>query len=301
MAPVPAKHTPDLNFVRSFEAAARHLSFTAAAEELSYTQSAISNHVRSLENFIGKPLFIRHPRSLSLTELGEAYLPSVRSALSQIDTATEAILSSTHQRRVVVSCPISLAQNWLPSVIAEFTKIHPEISITVHGTIWNDVEADVADISLVSSRKSDAPTGSELLWPEMLVLVCSKEYLERSKPIRIPADIVGANLIHILGRSVYWESFAAKFALLTLDLTKGQQTNALNVALELAVNGQGFALVPQSLVGSYIERGLLVRPLEFELSGPWSCYVVALGRPLSKSAGLFHKFLREHHRPDLGN
>ena len=72
---------PHLTFLRSYEAAARHLSFTTAAEELNCTQSAVSNHVRSLEEFIGRPLFVRHPRSLSLTDVGEAYLPSVRRAL----------------------------------------------------------------------------------------------------------------------------------------------------------------------------------------------------------------------------
>lgn len=74
---------PHLTFLRSFEAAARHLSFTAAAEELNCTQSAVSNHVRSLEEFLQRPLFVRHPRSLSLTDVGEAYLPSVRHALQK--------------------------------------------------------------------------------------------------------------------------------------------------------------------------------------------------------------------------
>ena len=48
---------PHLTFLRSFEAAARHLSFTSAAQELNCTQSAVSNHVRSLEEFIKRPLF----------------------------------------------------------------------------------------------------------------------------------------------------------------------------------------------------------------------------------------------------
>ena len=58
------KHLPHLTFLRSFEAAARHLSFTAASEELNCTQSAVSNHVRSLEEYIGRPLFVRLPRAL---------------------------------------------------------------------------------------------------------------------------------------------------------------------------------------------------------------------------------------------
>ena len=37
-----------LNYIRSFESAARNLSFTAAAADLGYTQAAISNHILSL-------------------------------------------------------------------------------------------------------------------------------------------------------------------------------------------------------------------------------------------------------------
>ena len=55
------KYLPPLNYIRSFEASARHLSFTKAAEELRMTQAAVSGHVRALEQFIGRPLSIaRH-------------------------------------------------------------------------------------------------------------------------------------------------------------------------------------------------------------------------------------------------
>lgn len=48
------KPPPPLNYIRSFECSARHLSFTEAAEELGYTQAAISNHVRALEQYLGR-------------------------------------------------------------------------------------------------------------------------------------------------------------------------------------------------------------------------------------------------------
>ena len=60
--------SPPLNFIRSFECSARHLSFTKAAEELGYTQAAVSTHIRSLEKYVGRDLFIRHARGIELTE-----------------------------------------------------------------------------------------------------------------------------------------------------------------------------------------------------------------------------------------
>ena len=80
---------PPLNGLRSFEAAARHLSFTHAADELGVTPGAVSQQVKSLEAALGIALFRRLPRSLVLTSAGEAYLPAINSAFNIISTATE--------------------------------------------------------------------------------------------------------------------------------------------------------------------------------------------------------------------
>jgi LysR family transcriptional regulator, glycine cleavage system transcriptional activator len=80
---------PPLNGLRSFEAAARHLSFTRAADELGVTPGAVSQQVKSLERALGITLFRRLPRSLILTNEGEAYLPSISSAFDLISRATE--------------------------------------------------------------------------------------------------------------------------------------------------------------------------------------------------------------------
>ena len=80
---------PPLNGLRAFEAAARHLSFTRAADELGVTPGAVSQQVKSLEGALGITLFRRLPRSLVLTDEGEAYLPSITSAFDLISRATE--------------------------------------------------------------------------------------------------------------------------------------------------------------------------------------------------------------------
>ena len=107
------KPPPPLAFIRSFECTARHLSITLAARELGYTQAAVSAHVRALEKYVGRPLFERKTRSLRLTEIGEAFLPTLRQALQQIDNATDAIVTSSRERSVSLACPMSLAENWI--------------------------------------------------------------------------------------------------------------------------------------------------------------------------------------------
>ena len=79
---------PPLEFLRGFEAAARHLSFTRAAGELFLTQSAVSRQIQALEAFVGMPLFERRHKALALTEAGQAYYRTVAAALDQLREGT---------------------------------------------------------------------------------------------------------------------------------------------------------------------------------------------------------------------
>ncbi len=285
------KHSPHLTHIRSFEAAARHLSFTAAAEELNYTQSAVSSHVRSLEDYIGRPLFVRHARSLTLTNLGEAYLPTVRHALLQIDTATDTIIAGKRDNKVVVSCPISLAEDWLAGCISRFRQQHPDITVTVHSTIWADPEPEVADLRLTIHHSDDAPSEARPVWTERLALACAPDYRVDGRPIATAENLLGAQLIHILGRPSYWQSVIDHFGLEALNLEGGTRSNTTNVALECAAHGLGCVVAPRSLIGVYLERGLLTEPLDFNAESPWGYYISETDPSMTPAAKTLRNWL----------
>ncbi|MEY8841360.1 LysR substrate-binding domain-containing protein [Cribrihabitans sp. XS_ASV171] len=287
------KHLPHLTFLRSFEAAARHMSFTSASDELNITQSAVSNHVRSLEEFIGRPLFVRLPRSLALTEVGEAYLPSVRHALQEIDVATASVLRQSRKREVIISCPASFAGLWLAGVLREFHDAHPDVQVTVHGTVWSDVEPDVSDISVTIDHEDELPAGAIRLWPERLAVVCAPGYRVDGAPLNDPMQLRQAKLLHILGRLVYWEKVAGAFGLEPLDLTGGFQTDLTTLAIEMAAQGLGCAAVPRSLIGPHVARRLIIEPFTAAINSPW-CYCVRFkDRAPSAAVKLFKPFLLE--------
>src|ERR1700754_945585 len=78
-----------LNALRAFEAVAAHLSFTDAAKALNVTTAAISSHIKSLEEFLETPLFIRHSRSVRLTPQGARLLPGVKRGLDELALAVD--------------------------------------------------------------------------------------------------------------------------------------------------------------------------------------------------------------------
>lgn len=246
------------------------MSFTSAAEELNCTQSAVSNHVRSLEDFIGRPLFVRYPRSLSLTDVGEAYLPTVRNALQEIDMATQSLIAHSHKREVVISCPISLAASWLPDVIRGFTAIHHDVDLTIHGTIWSDVDEKISDISISINHIDDIPEGAVRLWTEELTIVCAPDYEVNGQVLTEPLQLCDADMIYILGRLEYWKLVLRELGLPEFSLPSGLRTSATNLAMELAIKGLGCAVVPKSLAKSYFKRGLLTEPFALKVPSPWA-------------------------------
>jgi LysR family glycine cleavage system transcriptional activator len=82
---------PPLNWLRAFEASARHMSFAQAARDLNLTSTAVSHQVRSLEQHLGHALFGRLARGLRLTEMGAAFLPDVRRAFEDLSATRQAV------------------------------------------------------------------------------------------------------------------------------------------------------------------------------------------------------------------
>ncbi len=113
------KLLPPLGWLRTFEAAARHLSFTGAARDLNMTQSAVSQQIKALEGHLGQPLFLRRHRALELTEAGITYLPVVRDAFRTLVRGTQAV-TGAQQNAVQVQCNITFAVNWLAPRLPRF-------------------------------------------------------------------------------------------------------------------------------------------------------------------------------------
>ena len=263
---------PPLGLIRAFECTARHLSFTLAARELGYTQAAVSAQVRALEKYVARPLFVRKTRSLKLTDIGEAFLPTLLQGLQQIDDATNAILTGSRENTVSVACPMSLAENWLPGVLVGFREHYPDIDVIVHGTVWEAPGEPAADLTITINRRDEAPDTAKCLWPEKLVLLCAPS---TAQGLTSATAIPSAPKIFVMGRQEYWTGMAAALSLPGVDLDRGYRTNSTNIALEMAASGLGITVALETVSRTYLERGLLVDPLGVRPISPWSYYLAS--------------------------
>jgi DNA-binding MarR family transcriptional regulator len=122
---------PPLDWLRTFEAAARLSNFTAAAGELGLTQAAVSQHVRSLEDRLKRPLFIRLARGVELTPEGAAYLPHLQSAFAMIGNTTRELFEPKAIQSVTIRSPISFAVLMIAPILPEMARSLPSIQLRI--------------------------------------------------------------------------------------------------------------------------------------------------------------------------
>src|SRR6516225_2649886 len=113
--PSRSPHLPPLQALRALEAATRHRSFTRAAEELALTHSAISHHIRALEDNLGTKLFQRTGLKMTPTSAGMRLAEQVRGALDQLESALREAGNAAGPPvvRLQVSVMADLANAWL--------------------------------------------------------------------------------------------------------------------------------------------------------------------------------------------
>ena len=114
---------PPLAALRVFEAVGRLRSFRKASEELCISQSAVSYHIKNLEEEVGVKLFNRHARGIAFTTNGESYWSAVRDAFGVIEKATAGIRPPSGVQVVRLSVLPSFATGWLVAPAAFLRRV----------------------------------------------------------------------------------------------------------------------------------------------------------------------------------
>jgi DNA-binding transcriptional LysR family regulator len=147
-------------WLNTFATVAASRSFTDAGRQLRLTQSSVSEHIRRLEDHIGRRLFVRDTHSLALTADGEAMLIHARKILEAMTHAESQFRSPRLAGRVRLGSSDDLALGPLPSVLAAFRRTHPdvelEITIGMTGRLYELLDAGAVDLLIGKRRIGDA-------------------------------------------------------------------------------------------------------------------------------------------------
>ncbi|MCV2890720.1 LysR family transcriptional regulator [Ruegeria aquimaris] len=258
---------PPLGWLRTFEAAARHLSFTGAARDLNMTQSAVSQQIKALESHLRQPLFHRRPRALELTEAGITYLPVVREAFRTLIRGTRAV-TGDHQNTVQVQCNITFAVNWLGPRLPRFRALHPEVHLNIFTELWEPREmAEGAAVEIRYSLRPADTVRTELLTTDRYFPVCVPGYPVTLENLHEQPLYDCSNLLS------NWASWAEDVGLPWPNPPITYATTYM-VGLSVAMAGGGLCMGHKVIVSRLLAEGRLIAPFDHSVQMPEAYYLL---------------------------
>lgn len=286
------RHNLNLNWLRSFEAAARLLSFTAASHEIGLTQTAVSQHIKALEAQLGDTLFIRRPKSLHLTDVGRAYLPKIREALDTIEMSTTGLFGPRQASTITVRASMAFII-WLSPRLAGFRQAQPDIGIKLVTSIWKSpADQQPVDVDIILAPQHPARPNLEKLSDEAIVPVCGGQ---TGPDISTPQDLLRQKPIHILGFDDHWARYLSACDL-THDMSGARlMTDTSVAAMEMVEAGLGCAVVIERFARQAVAAGRDIRIAGDPVALRQSHYLLRPDPQVSRhpALGLFETWLRQ--------
>lgn len=257
---------PPPNWLVTFEAAARCLSFTIAATELNVTRVAVSQQIKALEEYLGTQLFQRLHRAIKLTPAGEKYHRAVASALQTILAATLEAQKTMVANSVTVTTSTGFSMFWLLPRIGDFRRLHPDIDLQFLVTDnYLNLSTGNVDVAVRYGDGDWPQVKARFLMQEYIYPVCSRGYLEGRAPPQTPADLLGEKLLHLQGRydpETRWRNWFAEQGVEAELPPHGLRLNTYTNLVQAALDGLGIALIGPPLMQKYFDDGTLVHAIK---------------------------------------
>ena len=242
-----------LNALRVFEAVASRLNFGAAAEALHVTPAAVSQQIKSLEDYLQTPLFRRSGRNVQLTPEGAQLLPGVRRGLDELESAMNNLKQDRRTGPVNVTTIASFLQKWLMPRLSDLRARHPDIELRLHSSAelvdFARTDFHVA-IRLGAGRYEGLHT--QKLLDEWLVAVASPTTLARHGPLPDNGDTTQYPLLH--GTEIDWTSWFAAAAPAARS-RPGAFIDDSAALLTAVMEGLGFGIMRWTLAAGELQAG----------------------------------------------
>lgn len=230
-------------------------SFTQAAARLGVRQPTVSQHIRRLEDAVGRTLVLRDTHSLSFTSDGEAMIGFARNILAAHDQATAYFTGSRPRGRLRIGMSDDLALTRLPQMLRDFRRDHPlvdfDLTVDQSGLLHERLGENRLDVFI--GKRPVGESGAQLVKRDRLVWVGTPSTkLDPARPLPLaiyPAPSLTRNemrkALHAAGRPYR-----------SASVCRGVNGLIAAVAAGIGVSAMAASLVPAQLTTLGPEHGL---------------------------------------------
>ena len=277
------RRLPSLIALRAFESVGRTGSVRAAGEELAVSHTAVSRHIKNLENELGVTLICRSGRGVTVTDEGTGLLAKINASFDAIEGA----IASVRPARITsvrIWCVPGVANRLLLARFPELTGPPRNWEVMMNPTLQRpnlarreaDAEIIYQDNDAVPLR-ADSGVVCEIIARPRVFPVANPAFVARYPNMRSACDLRHAALIHEES-TAQWASWL-KMAGVSVDgELPGQRLWHAHLAIEAARLGQGLALANDILVHNELTDGTLVEPFPSRIHLGYYAFVAAKER-----------------------
>lgn len=276
------KLLPPFTSLRMFEAVVRLGGFRLAAEDLGVTQSAVSQHVRRLEEWTGRSLLIRGSKRSTPTADGQLLADAVATGFETIEHACTTLRQrgrNDHQPLMISTLP-GFALKWLFPRLIRFDQEHPGIPVSI-STDRNPVDFtdDQETLAIRYGMGRYPGLHVEKLLDETLFPVCAPSLLKKGPPLKRIEDLAAHTLLvdevmMLHGKGPTWQSWFSVAGLADDIGARTRRFGQANMVVQAAIEGLGVALGREPLVIDEVIAGRLVRPFNMVAESSFAYYLV---------------------------
>jgi LysR family hydrogen peroxide-inducible transcriptional activator len=241
-----------LRQLRYFDALARHGHFGRAAEACAISQPALSMQIKEMEAALGGLLLERSARQVSLTRFGEELAQRVRDILRSVDELGDFARASRDRLagRLRIGMIPTIAPYLLPRIIANLTRMHPELDIQVRETLTPRLIRELAegrlDTAIVALPVSESSLTEVALFSENFLLVRPRKDEGTPVPSR---EMLREMRLLLLEEGHCFRDQALSFC--KTESSRPRElldANSLSTLVQMVSSGIGVTLIPEMAV-----------------------------------------------------
>ncbi len=223
----------NISELKVFVTAAEELNFSHAAQRLHLSQSAVSQNIQAIEKEYGVELFVRHGRSVQLSDVGQVILPLAREVLNAARLFEDALVNANGNvvGDLVIGCSTTSGRYFIPNLLAafqhDFPQVRTRVSLMSRHTVVERLLDQTINLGVVGRPVEHREIESQPLYEDHLILIVPAEHpWANVKQVR-PADVLAQPFISRENSSGTYQ------ALFDSMRQKGVDPDQLNVVMEL--------------------------------------------------------------------
>lgn len=262
----------DVRLIEAYQAVMTYGTTARTAEILGMSQPAVSKAIMALERSIGFKLFDREKGRLVPTAEGQLFFREVQVSLAGIAKLRSAAarIRDYGSGDIRIACLSAFSTNLVPDAIARFNKRHPEIAVSLtvaaSSVIRDMIAANQLDIAIAADEIDTTGIEATPFAQIPAVIALPPGHALASRDIIVPADLDRVDFVALAPEDTTRHEAQAIFAQHGVAPKVVAETAYSSVVCALVLAGLGCGIVDPVTATGYVERGLVLRPLNPSVS-----------------------------------